>query len=184
LSKRKSLVDAITIAFQITGSDGGASLLDALYGLARRVVKVLGSSQDVDDVVGVTSEKICDMQRRGVLAIDIANQVTMIMKNAAIDILRLRGRIKDDAEEERLISTLEGPEAHVISQEAADKFTMEFMALEQHVRIALDMVVGESSYAQVRAYLHAEFGRDITESNLAAIVSRARARLRKRMRGY
>lgn len=184
MSERTSLVEALTAAFQSVGGDGGLSLIRALYGLARRIAGSLDSSRDIEDVVGLTAVRICEMQERGTLAIDIANQIPKILNNTTIDLLRRKHRTWDELEEERLISTLGSPEAEVVSQEGLREFIACFMALDEPVRVALSMKADGATYAQIQARLRDDLQLDHTPENLAAIVSRARTRLRKLIRRY
>lgn len=182
MSQRASLVEALTAAFQLVGGDSGLSLLRALYGLARGIAGSLDSSKDIEDVVSITAVRICEMQERGTPAIDIANQTPTILRNATIDLLRRKHRTWDELKEEQLISTLASPDVEVTSQESLCEFITHFEALGEPARLALGMKADGASYAEIRAHLHAELRLEYTTENLAAIVSRARARLRTLMR--
>lgn len=184
MSQRASLVEALTAAFQSVGADGGLSLLRALYALARGIAGSLDSSKDIEDVVSITAVRIVEMQERGTPAIDIANQIPTILRNATIDLMRRKHRTWDELKEEQLISTLASPDVEVASQESLREFIAHFTALGEPARLALGMKADGASYAAIRAHFRADLQLEYTLENLAAIVSRARARLRTLMREY
>src|ERR1700680_187346 len=90
--QRKSLVDAVTDAFYSKAGDGGASLLQILRLPATRHISDSFTVRDAEDLIQDTCLKLAQLAQRNVLALDIANQVLKIMRNAAIDIHTKRSR--------------------------------------------------------------------------------------------
>lgn len=180
MSERKTLVEAIADAFRLNG-DKGEALLAVLYRMSARYAAWLGSPEDIQDVISMTCEKITEMARDSLPAIDIANQTPMIMRNAAIDTWRKRSGIQVGLPDESLLPQTSDPAEEVISHEELDAVSAVLESLKPHERVAVERIASGSSYAQLQIYLEAEFGIQLTVGNLAVIVKRTRKKIADRV---